>query len=844
MRLIMYFKEWCIKTFGISTITEGKIIPITVLPTAGGNVRLDTLAQYYGGYYVSTPITGIAFSKENFTRLCQYLDQELVKTSPHPPSSIMFQQNRNHYFSQLGTNSAAQYNERLLPNIHLTFQTLQAKQEFMKKFANYYPRESFDVINNVYTIEMPPGFLSRLRDMYYKEQNINIYKRSDVDTLQEQLEHLEKLKDYILKNNLEGRLDKAQKLSLDYSNDNSINNAEYEASSAYALSLQVFAETNKDNLTQQEYNSLIYASNVLAAYDEQGNLKQSLKTDSNFTNYITRGIYFPLITSGTISIQNGWPLLSVLPTNIQNKIFTLINDNTTNILHGHPKVSLGKNNYYKMLRFLPDAHGHSETDEIVFQAGGMFHHSAMFRVIKVGVLANGQQVTDPTQIPHHYEYYKVESNLGAGCHDPDFRTKTCKGTYITKLEPFVLNGSKQLVPSATNPFTNPQKYQAEMEFTLRELISAERQLLFYRQPQLGQNGESSSVPGTPEANEWIRLNNVKQLLSGKYYPYPLNYFTKDRIDPTKIYTTTVMNQLGYLQEEGSCTIFSIKHLVHGLIGHELAALHSEFIQKRNGAEHLAVIERKIKLLKQVLEPIQISIDSNGTQLWIDAFKCYMNITMPGPIKGIEIVSSSQKGQNVIIIKDHELKKRWYELLQQQKVQFLLDPQNYKNQIAGFTHYFTNGTIPGCQITSTTITFHDPVIACLWEEYSKKSALLKTPPQFSFFPQPLQGLSMLQNLALTEANKIQSAVIAPDLMNPNQYVIKLKFPDNGSAKTFANAVENATTNKPKVAITPENEVILGEKRSAMLFKSLNVNANKILRELPQEAASGNTFNFGT
>ncbi|HBD9306418.1 TPA: hypothetical protein KLD35_001659, partial [Legionella pneumophila] len=300
----MYFKEWCIKTFGISTITEGKIIPITVLPTAGGNVRLDTFAQYYGGYYVSTPITGIAFSKENFTRLCQYLDQELVKTSPHPPSSIMFQQNRNHYFSQLGTNSAAQYNERLLPNIHLTFQTLQAKQEFMKKFANYYPRESFDVINNVYTIEMPPGFLSQLRDMYYKEQNINIYKRSDVDTLQEQLEHLEKLKDYILKNNLEGRLDKAQKLSLDYSNDNSINNAEYEASSAYALSLQVFAETNKDNLTQQEYNSLIYASNVLAAYDEQGNLKQSLKTDSNFTNYITRGIYFPLITSGSISIQN------------------------------------------------------------------------------------------------------------------------------------------------------------------------------------------------------------------------------------------------------------------------------------------------------------------------------------------------------------------------------------------------------------------------------------------------------------------------------------------------------------------------------------------------------------
>ncbi|HDV5708838.1 TPA: hypothetical protein RJD49_000484, partial [Legionella pneumophila] len=833
----MYFKEWCIKKFGISTINEGKIIPLTVLPTVGGNARLDSLAQYYGGYYVTTPISGIAFPKENFTRLCQYLDQEFARTSTYPPSDIMFQQNRNRYFSQLGVNATKQYNERLLPNIHLTFQTLQAKQEFMKKFANFYPRESFDVINNVYTVEMPPGFLSQLRDMYYDDQSINIYKRSEVDSLQEQLDHLQQLKDYILKNNLDSRLDKAQKLSLDYNNDDSINNAEYEASSAYALSLQVFAEANKDNLTQQEYTSLIYAANVLAAYDEQGNLKQSLKTDSNFTNYIARGIYFPFIASGSISTHKGWPLISSLPTNIQNQIFTLINDNTTNILHGHPKVSLGKNKYFKMLRFLPDAHGHSETDEIVFQAGGMHHHSAMFRVIKVGVLANGQQITDPAQTPHHYEYYKVESNLGAGCHDPDFRTKTCMGTYITKLEPFVLNDSQQLVPSATNPFTNPKKYQAEMEFTLRELISAERQLLFYRQPQLGQNGESSSIPGTPEAMEWTRLNNIKQLLSGRYYPYPLSYFTKDRVDPTKIYTTTVANQLGYLQEEGSCTIFSIKHLVHGLIGHELAALHSEFIQKNNGAEHLAVIDHKIRLLKQVLEPIEISIDSNSTQLWTDAFKRYMNITDPGPIKGIEIISSSQKGQNVIVIKDHDLKKRWYELLQQQKVQFLLDPKNYKNQIAGFTHYFTTGIIPDCQITPTMMTFYDPIIACLWEEYSKKSVLQKTPSNLSFFSNHPQGLFMLQNLSLAEANKIQSAAIAADLRTPNQYVIKLKFPDNGSAKIFAKAVESVTTNKPKVIITPENEVILGEKRSTMLFKSLNVNANKILRELPQETTSG-------
>lgn len=840
----MFFKEWCIKQLGITTITEGKIVPITVLPSLGGTVQLDSLAQYYGGYYVNAPVRGIAFSKDNYNRLCQYLDQEFARASPYPLSATMFQQNRNQYFSRLGINSAAQYNERQLPNTHLTFQTLQAKQEFMKKFSNYYPRESFDVINNVYTVEMPPGFLSQLRDMYYKEQNFNIYKRSDVLALQEQLDHLEKLKDYIQKHKLDDRLNKAQKLSLDYSNDNSINNAEYEASSAYALSLQVFAEANKDNLTQQEYNSLIYASNMLAAYDDQGNLKQSLKTDSNFTNYLNRGIYFPLITSKTVSTQNGWPLISSLPTHIQTKIFTLINENTTNILHGHPKVPLGKNKYYQMLRFLPDNHGRSETDEIVFQAGGMFHHSAMFRIIKVGILANGQQITDPTQVPHHYEYYKVESNLGAGCHDPDFRSKTCKGTYITKLDPFVLNSSNQLVSSSTNPFTDPQKYQAEMEFTLRELISSERQLLFYRQPQIGQNGESSSTPGTPEAQEWTRLNNIKVLLSGKHYPYPLNYFTRDAVVPKKIYTSTVANQLGYLQEEGSCTIFSIKHLVHGLIGHELAALHSEFLQKSNGVEHLAAVDRKINILKKVLQPVQIPIDRNYTQLWLDTFKRCMKVTTQGSIQGLGITSSSQTGQDIIVLNDHALKKRWYELLQQQKTQFPLNPQNYKNQIANFSSYFSYGTIPGCQISPTMITFNDPVIAYLWEEHSKKATLLHTPPPFGFFSPPSQGLLMLKNLTLTGANKIESAVISEDLKNPKQYVIKLKFPDYQSAQIFAGSLEGATTNKPKVIITTNNEVILGEKRSSMLFKSLNINAKQVLNELPQETKSGHGFNFGS
>lgn len=839
----MFFKEWCTKELGISTVIEGKITPIIVIPTLGGQVHTDALAQFYGGYYVNTPVSGIAFTKESYTRLCQYLDQEFSRTVlTHPKTDLMFQQNRNQYFSKLGVNSAAQLNDRQLPNIHFTFQTTQAKQEFMKKFASYYPRDSFDALNNVPTVEMPPWFLSHLREMYYNQQNTNIYNRSDTITIREQLDNLERLKTHIQQHALDKRLDKAQKLSLDYNNSSSVNNTEYEASSAYALSLQVFAEINKDNLTPQEYNGLIYASSILAAYDDKGHLKQSLKTDSNFTNYLTRRIYFPLILSGKISNQ-GWPLISNLPPHTSSKILNLINDNTTNILHGHPKVSLGKNKYFTMQRFIPDASGYSETDEIVCQAGGMFHHSAMFRVIKVGVLQNGQQVSDPAQIPHHYEYYKVESNLGAGCHDPNFSTKTCTGTYITKLEPFVLDSSNQLVPSTTNPFINPQQYQAEMEFTLRELLSAERQLLFYRQPRIGQNGESSSIPGTLEANEWTRLNAIKNLLSGKYHPHPLSYFSKDRVDPSKIYALTVKNQSGYLQEEGSCTIFSIKHLVHGIIGPELATIHSEFIQRNNGAEHLAAIDRKINALKLALQPVQISVDSTHTQLWIDTFKRSMNITGSGPIQGLDITSSSKKGDDLLVIHDHALKKLWYELLQKQRTQFPLDPYNAKQQISSFAHYFPNGLIPDYQLSTGMITFSDPVIAYLWEEHSKKPVLLSTPGPLSLFSHNTKGAQMIQKLPLAEAAKMQSAIIAPDIKNTNQYVIKLKFPDKQSALLFANSVETLTTDKPPITVNVNNEVILGEKRCTVLFQKLNIDLNKILRELPQETTIGTTFNFG-
>lgn len=158
----------------------------------------------------------------------------------------------------------------------------------------------------------------------------------------------------------------------------------------------------------------------------------------------------------------------------------------------------------------------------------MMGHSSMFRIIKVGVLANGEKIpftVNPLQKPHHYEYYKVESNLGAGCHHPNY--PVCMGTYITKLEPFNFDSqTRQYTATKTDPFANPDLYQQEMEVTLQGLISTERYLLFYRPPKMGQNGERSSTPGTPEAIEWERLNLIKQQLSGTQCPF-VGYLAKE-----------------------------------------------------------------------------------------------------------------------------------------------------------------------------------------------------------------------------------------------------------------------------------------------------------------------------
>ena len=429
----------------------------------------------------------------------------------------------------------------------------------------------------------------------YKEYNSENKNTQKVNELQSALDNFKQMKQQIVTNNLTDYLDKAHTLSLDYSNSHQINCRMYEASGAYGMSLRAFTELHRGDLSNHQYLSLRHAVEMLASYDQDNHLQQGLKSDSNFVNYLK---VFAL-NDAKLKSDGSVPLINESP-NYQ-LIRRKIDRNAHNLLHGKKDVIIGKNKAFDMKRFLPDAEMKSETNQIVLQTGGMLNHSAIARIIKVGMLKNGTRAPRGVT-PDYFNYFKVENNLGAGCHEPNPTDKTCTGTFITKLQPtYSHHGSIHL--SKINPAQNPAEYQSQMEHTLAELIKVERELCFYRKPKAGPNGEKSSPPNSAEAHEWLRLKARREILDGIPFSGKVDFSTNSNGEEI---STWVHNQRGYRQEGGSCAIFSIKQLVTSIVGSELASLHSQFLQRNDGAQHLQFIEEQIDLLtKQIKQATKI-----------------------------------------------------------------------------------------------------------------------------------------------------------------------------------------------------------------------------------------------
>lgn len=329
---------------------------------------------------------------------------------------------------------------------------------------------------------------------------------------------------------------------------------------------------------------------------------QSLKTDEEFRQYIY-SIHYKDADIQDEKREAKTALSDLLSYAREARILNLIDENTDELLYGnrYPHISNIDEDlkYPRMYRFFPDLHHRmmSETNAITFEAGGTSEHTAIGQLIKVGVRADGYPCALHEKA-HHFDYYKVEHNVGFGLHDEDEATKTCSATYVTKLTPFTWDSQGCLVPFIAN---DPITYEKAMANTIKTLIKVERELTLYNVPEQDEDGKY--IVKSPSDAKWLQLNAIKQRLSGYPYPYPVHYYSYD--DQVKDFVQCrVQTQRGFVQEEGSCTIMSHKALVSSIIGPELATLHFSFMQNHDVLQYKEAIEAKRNRLRDKIDALE------------------------------------------------------------------------------------------------------------------------------------------------------------------------------------------------------------------------------------------------
>lgn len=783
----MNFKEWCQHVYGITYFSEGKITPKVLLPVyPRASVMTNSLVDHFGGYAVTTAEgeRGLVFTQRNYNLLIERLRSNYSHQGKYAINEEEFGKWEGQFFADLGVDVTEQKEYRTNPPIHITLENPTVEKQFLTRFAHCNPRIRTNPITGLPSVEMPSRFIDELYGLYYQGQHSAIQTTVDVRALETHKVELQQLQNDIEQHKLYQRLDKARKLSLDYGNSKSkLNNQIFEAASAYAFSLKAFAVINKDNLSPIEYTNLLYASKLLANYGPHGTLQQSLKTDANFVDHLERRVYGPSAKGYMqhYDTQGALPLIRDLPILQQRNLLHLINTNAGQLLDGASGVSLGKGKSFTMQRFLPDDHMQSETDIIVLQTGGVQGHSTMVELVKVGRLADGS-LAGPHERPHYYDYYKVDHNLGYGSHEADDKEGTCLGTYITKIRPCTIDGSGQFIPHAVDPSLDPYHYQQAMAFTLQELIKTEREILFYRPPG---NTKSDAPINSREAAEWERLTQIRKFLSGHHYEWPIAYTLPSDFN-SQPYQRIIRNEKGYLQQSGSCTIFSIKSLVSSIIGHELMTLHADFMQTHTGNGYVRTLQGRIAYLDARMMALQ-TLEIKGTEVdvhrWVGEFMHYLG--NPREMPGLYIKPSEVHGESILCILDKDLQKHWRAFAESYK----------QKQVPAYPRFF---------------------------DARSPTQRLET-----------NGLEILQALPLPGAKSISVAMKANDIQKPGCQVIKLRCSSFSETDRLRDVIESLTTRTPAITVTPEGYLLLGENRMRVLCEKLGVSGGLLIRSLPSE-----------
>jgi hypothetical protein len=793
----MTFKEWCLLRYGIVYFEEARIVANVFLPASSpsSSIQLDDLVLAHEGHVThhdNRP--GLVLSRHNYNLLIKKLRSDYNEAKLTNPDIISFKEWKNAYFARLGINVNQKTEHRYLPKINVTLSDSEKAMAFCHHFASFNPEMSKSSLTEYNTVVMPSYFLEEMYNLYYQAPSTEMHKITDIASMRMHKSAMEKLLYDIHHRRLYRSIDYASELALDYGNSKrNLHLKGSEACDAYAISLKVFAELNRDNLTSDQYQSLLYASSMLAAYGSNGELMPSLKKDEDFREHSLADIYFGCIKDYSIDCSQGRPLIIDLPDPFNRFIQEDIDTNTYEVLYGshNPEAEEGASS--RADRFLPNDEMQSDKSEIILSSGGSIGHFAIVRIIKVGMLAN-HQPADADQVPHHYAYFKVENNVGARCHHPDITTNTCLATYVTQLEPFTKDSEGNFVRSDIDPYTHPTEYQAAMADTLQALIKVERQLNLYRTANKDQISDVRTSPSSSdEADEWSRLDRTKILLSGHAYHEPVSYFVCDLNDPSKLHRFTIQNQRGFMQQSGSCTVASCKNFVQNIMGHELTMLHTSFMQRYGVEFYLATLESKIHALDNqinALEPLQITVRNEYALPWLNKFTAYLyERGLAIDLRGLVVMLSDKQGESVISISDPALKNEWLNF---------------------FSFY----------------------------QQQQAASYATSQRQMGFFERPQQSpmFNLLQRLNLLFPDSIVMATLTKDSDAPSQNTIKLTCASPFHTQKLLEIIGTLTTATPGVKGSGSHHIMLDEHLFSILCNKVSLDYKNAIQSLPQEETS--------
>jgi hypothetical protein len=497
--------------------------------------------------------------------------------------------------------NAVAHNKQSAKNEYI-FVSQQDAQNFKIQFLNdatKYGEVFLDKRLNKYVVPISENAQDHLKSLFFEKHSIK-----DLTDLDHQLELLKKARNKIQDFNKVEIQDATKIGRANYGKvgDRIARTAEllrngdedkgwymHAAASAMDLLLSIYLATNYHLMSDDERKVVEKTQILILETDAKGRFVGGLKADANFVSYLLEQYS-----------KNDKDSISARRKLIREDVNLLLNGGQRKIIdkktpHQLKSIIANSNdpNSFRQKRFFPDENGMSEVDILVLQAGGMAGHSSMRTLTKV----------KDDSVPGKFRYFYTKIDAGAGAEDVDNKNWVGHGIFVTEIKPyfeltepkngvFVIAYNKNTgIPITLNAEgkaiidADPALYRRHMFATIFALLDAERQILFYKSPQIAvSHGEGKGIT-EDEKFEWHYWNNKIITLRGMPVPE--------------------MHKITPLQQTGNCSVFSAMLTVLSLVGEDLGYDMLQTFKRYNQAitlKDIDVVEKQLLLQKKHLSP--------------------------------------------------------------------------------------------------------------------------------------------------------------------------------------------------------------------------------------------------